>query len=375
MNGNIRVGNLFGIPFFINPSWFLVLGLVTFTFGERLAAIFPELGTVAPWILGLLAALLLFASVLAHELGHSFAAIAQGIEVKSITLFIFGGLAMLGKESETPEQSFAVAIAGPVVSLLLFFLFTAVGISVTLAGPIAAVVGLLAQINLILALFNMIPGLPLDGGNVLKAVVWKITGNPNKGILFASRVGQFFGWFAVIIGLLAILGISQYGSFWTLLIGGFLLQNAGRSAQSAVVQDKLDGLTAADAVIANSPIVRGGLTLREFANDYVIGQTQWRKFLVVDDEGQLCGEIAAEELKTIATSLWTETLVRDLAKPTANLVTVQSDLSLLEVVKLLDREKVQQVPVLSGEGAVVGLLERSSIIRLLERDAAAKQAS
>jgi len=376
MNGNIRVGSLFGIPFYVNPSWFLVLGLVTFTFGEQLAAFFPELGVIFPWILGLIAALLLFASVLAHELGHSFAAIAQGIEVKSITLFIFGGLAMLGKESETPEQSFLVAIAGPVVSLLLFGLFTAVGISVTLAGPIAAIVGLLAQINLVLALFNMIPGLPLDGGNVLKAIVWKITGNPNKGILFASRVGQFFGWLAVIVGLLAVLGINrQYGSFWTLLIGAFLLQNAGRSAQSAVVQDKLDGLTAADAAIPNSPIVRDELTLREFANDYVIGQTQWRKFLVVDEAGKLCGEIAVDELKTVATSLWTETLVRDLAKAVDNLITVPSTLSLLEVVKLLDREQVQQVPVLQEDGVVVGLLERASIVKLLEKDRAAKQAA
>ena len=112
MNGNIRVGNLFGIPFYINPSWFLVLGLVTLTYGEELAAEFPQFGTVIPWSLGFVAALLLFASVLAHELGHSFVAIRQGIDVKSITLFLFGGLASLGKESEKPAGAFWVAIAG-----------------------------------------------------------------------------------------------------------------------------------------------------------------------------------------------------------------------------------------------------------------------
>lgn len=374
MNGNIRVGNLFGIPFYINFSWFLVLGLVTLEFGQYLAAISP-LGGLLPWLLGLAAALLLFASVLAHELGHSLVAIRQGIEVRSITLFIFGGLAMLDKESETPFQSFSVAIAGPVVSLLLFGLLTGIGVSVPLPGAIAAIVALVAQINLILALFNLIPGLPLDGGNVLKSLVWKVTGNPHKGILFASRVGQFFGWLAVAVGGLAILGISPYGSFWTLLIGLFLLQNAGMSAQTAIVQDKLDGFTAEDAVIPNSPVVYEGLTLREFANNYVIGQTQWRKFLVTNETGQLVGAIAADDLKAIATSLWTETRVSEVAKPLEqDLTSVRADLSLLDVVKLLETKQLQQLPVIGENGVVLGLIEKSSIARLLEKGTQAKAA-
>jgi len=189
-SNNIRIGNLFGIPFFINPSWFFVLGLVTLELGYDFAR-YPEVGGILPWLLGLCGALLLFASVVAHELGHSFAAIAQGIQVKSITLFLFGGLATLEKESETPIQSLLVAIAGPLVSVLLFIVFTLVEINVPLTPSLNGVVNLLAYINLVLALFNMIPGLPLDGGNVLKAIVWKITGNPNKGIIFAGRVGQF----------------------------------------------------------------------------------------------------------------------------------------------------------------------------------------
>jgi len=170
MNGSIRVGNLFGIPFYVNPSWFLVLALVTFD----LADLFAGLGGVLPWLLALVVALLLFASVLAHELGHSFVAIRQGIEVKSITLFLFGGLASLDRESKTPAEAFWIAIAGPAVSLLLFVLFTAIGVGTGISGPLAAMVGLLAYINLILALFNLIPGLPLDGGNILKSLVWKM---------------------------------------------------------------------------------------------------------------------------------------------------------------------------------------------------------
>ncbi len=374
MNGNIRVGNLFGIPFYVNPSWFLVLGLVTLSYGSELASAFPYLGGIIPWILGLIAALLLFASVLAHELGHSFVALSQGIEVKSITLFLFGGLAMLDKEAEKPGGALSVAIAGPAVSVLLFGVLSVLGAFFALPAPIAAIISLLASINLVLALFNLIPGLPLDGGNILKAIVWKITGNPNKGLLLASRVGQFFGWLAVIVGILSVLGISPIGSFWTLLIGWFLLQNAGLSAQSAVVQEKLSGFTAEDAVVSDSPIVASDLTLREFANNYVIGNDRWTKFLATDNEGKLLGTIAVADLKGVFTSAWTQTLVSELIKPLSDNTTIRPDQSLLEVVKLLEKKGVNQLPVVRDNGVVVGLLEKASILDLLQQEAQAKTA-
>jgi Zn-dependent protease len=368
MNGNIRIGNLFGIPFYINPSWFFVLGLVTLSYGGNLAN-FPELTGLLPWLLGFIAALILFASVLAHELGHSFVAIAQGIPVKSITLFIFGGLATLEKESETPLQAFLVAIAGPLVSVLLFGIFALISVTVPLSAPLEAIVELLASINLILALFNLIPGLPLDGGNVLKSIVWQITGNPNKGVIFAGRVGQAIGWLGIIIGGLAVFGLSPIGSVWTLLIGWFLLQNAGFAAQSATVQDKLDSYTAEDAIIPNSPIVMANLSIREFVNDYVIGKDRWKKFLVTDEEGKLIGEIATEDLKQIPTSQWNDTYIREIIQPVENLKTVPADLSLLEVVKIIETENKSELVVVNSTGVVMGLLEKASIISLMEKEA------
>ena len=175
MNGSIRVGNLFGIPFYVHPSWFIILLLVTLNFGSSLAAQFSGLGPGLPWLLGAIAALLMFASVLAHELGHSFVAIAQGIQVRSITLFLFGGLASLEAESKSAAGAFWVAIAGPIVSLALFGLLTVVGVAWAIPAPLASIVGLLAYINLVLGLFNLIPGLPLDGGNILKALRIPIT--------------------------------------------------------------------------------------------------------------------------------------------------------------------------------------------------------
>jgi Zn-dependent protease/CBS domain-containing protein len=367
MNSTFRVGNLFGIPFYINASWFLVLGLVTWQYGGRLAFLFPGLGPIVPWMLGLCTALLLFASVLAHELGHSWVAIKQGIGVKSISLFLFGGLANLERESNTPAEAFWVAIAGPLVSLFLSGLLTAVGISTAAIGPAAAILGLLAYINLVLALFNLIPGLPLDGGNILKAIVWKITGNPYKGIIFASRVGQIIGWIAI--------GTGIFGNIWNLVIGWFLLQNAGQSAQYATVQNQLAGLTAADALTPQSPIVSENLSLREFANNYVIGNTQnWRRFLVTDDAGQLVGAIDLDDLKTIPTSRWPEVLVKELVRPIEFSATVAPELSLLEVVTLLEQHKVQELPVIQNNGVLVGLVEKGEIARLLQKQAEAKPA-
>jgi len=368
MNGNIRVGNLFGIPFYINPSWFLVLGLMTLTYGGQLAYT-TQLTGIVPWLVGLFASLLLFASVLAHELGHSFVAIAQGIQVKSITLFIFGGLASLEKESKSPEGAFLVAIAGPLVSLVLFAVFTVIQLTVPLPFALSLVVSLLAYINLILALFNMIPGLPLDGGNVLKAIVWKITGNPQKGVIFAGRFGQFFGWTAVIIGALGTLNVIPFGNFWTVFIGWFLLQNAGTAAQSAQLEDKLNHFTAADALTAESPIVPENTTLREFANNFIIGKQPWRKFLVVDENGILSGVMDIEDLRATSTHLWNETFVKDLMKSKEEVKTIDDSLSLLEVVKRLEQQKEPELTVVKEDGTVLGLVEKQSIMKFLQKQA------
>ena len=366
MNGTIRVGNLFGIPFYIHPSWFLVLGLVTWSYSSGLAAQFPQLSAGLALLLGLMTALMLFASVVAHELGHSFVAIGQGIDVKSITLFIFGGLASLEKESKTPGEAFWVAIAGSLVSLLLCGIATTISVTTAASGPLAAILSVIASVNLALALFNLIPGLPLDGGNILKAIVWKITGNPYKGVTFASRVGQIFGWVAILSGVLPLLLFGNFGNFWNLLIGFFLLQNAGNSAQFARVQEKLTGLTAEDAVTNDSPIVSANLSLREFADERVISGQNWHRFLVTDDDGQLVGAIAVDNLRTIPTALWSETQVKEVMRPITESTTVQSDQPLLEVMQLLEQQKLSVLPVIRKNGVLVGILEKAAIIQLLQ---------
>lgn len=368
MNGNLRVGNLFGIPFFINISWFFVLALTTLNFGGGLAAQFPSLGGTA-LALGLVAGLLLFGSVLLHELGHSFAARQQGIQVNSITLFLFGGLASLDDEAKTPVGAFWIAVAGPLVSLMLYGLLTIVASSGLVVGPMAAITGLLAYINLVLAVFNMIPGLPLDGGNVLKAIVWQITGNRYRGIRWASRSGQVIGWTAIVLGALSILGISNVGSFWTLIIGWFILQNAGQAAQAATVQETLLGLTASDAVLPHSPIIEEGSTLRNLADEVIIadGSRPWQRFLISNADNQLVGTIDLDVLKTVPSEQWSAYQVRDYAQPVAQEKRVQADKPLLEVIQQLEQQKIQALAVVQENGTLIGLLEKAEIINLLQR--------
>ncbi len=367
MNGNLRVGSLFGIPFYLNVSWFFVLVVVTWSYGSGLAAAFPALPGTTPWLLGLFAALLLFSSVLAHELGHSFAALQQGIGVNSITLFLFGGLAALEKESDSPGGAFKVAIAGPAVSLLLFAALSAVGQVFALGGPVGAIVSLLAYINLALGLFNLLPGLPLDGGNVLKSIVWRITNDPNKGLAFASRAGQTLGWLAIGIGAAAVAGISPIGNVWTLLIGWFLLSNANRSAQSATVQQRLESLTAADATVSDSPIVSQAASLRAFADDVLLNTTgNWRKFLVVDEAGMFTGTVSVESLQTVPRDRWETTLVADVMQTEAALTAIESHQPLLEVMRTLDEKKLSVLAVIRDNGQLLGLLEKQEIVKLMQ---------
>ncbi|MDD1469265.1 site-2 protease family protein, partial [Dolichospermum sp. ST_sed5] len=196
MQTNWKIGSLFGIPLFLDPLWFVILGLTTLNFGFA----YQQWGTVAGWSAGLIMALLLFASVLLHELGHSLVAQSQGIKVNSITLFLFGGVAAIEEESKTPGQAFQVAIAGPAVSVMLFFLLSLAASVIPDSNPLSEMTADLSRINLVVALFNLIPGLPLDGGQVLKAALWKVTGDRFQAVHWAAKAGQILGYIAIALG-------------------------------------------------------------------------------------------------------------------------------------------------------------------------------
>ncbi len=368
MNGNnIRVGTLFGIPFFVNPSWFLVLGLVALTYGDDLARAFPSLLPGVPLVLGLVTGLLVFASVIAHELGHSWVAIKQGIQVKSIALFLFGGVASLEKEPETPGNAFWVSIAGPAVSFLLFGLLTIFNGFVVLPAPLTAIISVLALVNLSLGLFNLIPGLPLDGGNILKALVWKITGNPYQGVKFASWGGQAFGYLAIASGVVPLLLFGSFDSLWNILIGWFLVQNASQAAQFARVQSRLTGLVVADAVSVDSPIVSAEASLRDFVDLRTLSPGNWLKFMVTDASGRLVGEITVDALQGIPGDLWSSKTVGELMQPIEQAALIESDHTLLQAIEQLEKYKLPALTVIQANGSLVGLLEKTVIIDLIQK--------
>ncbi|PSB63483.1 site-2 protease family protein, partial [Chroococcidiopsis cubana CCALA 043] len=234
-----------------------------------------------------------------------------------------------------------------------------------------AVVGTLAYVNLALALFNLIPGLPLDGGNILKALVWKITGNPEKGVVFASRAGQFIGWLAIASGLIPLLLFGSFGNFWNLILGWFLLQNATRTAQSATLQSILKSFKVAEAVNFDSPIVSAELSLREFADESILDHGKWERFLVTDLEGQLVGTMTLDALRVVPTSRWAETQVRELMQPIEASAMIQSEQSLLEAVKILEQQQRSALPVIGENGILVGLLEKAAVLRWLQKRAQA----
>ncbi|MDY6902420.1 MAG: site-2 protease family protein, partial [Cyanobacteriota bacterium] len=251
-SSNWRIGSLFGIPLFLDPLWFLILGLATLNFGVS----YQELGSVQAWSIGVIMALLLFGSVILHELGHSLVAQKQGIKVNSITLFLFGGVAAIEEESKTPGQAFQVAIAGPLVSIGLFVLLRLASDAIPDSIALHMMLGDLARINLVLALFNLIPGLPLDGGQVLKSALWKVTGNRFQAVRMAARAGQILGYAAIALGFAVdyITGELVTG-LWIALLGWFGIRNATTYLRVSQLQETLLKMVASDAMTREFRVV------------------------------------------------------------------------------------------------------------------------
>jgi hypothetical protein len=258
--------------------------------------------------------------------------------------------------------------------LVLATLLTVFGFTTHITGPLAAIVAVLAAINLSLGLFNLIPGLPLDGGNILKAIVWKVTGNQYKGVKIASIVGQAFGWVAIASGLLPLVLYGSFDNIWNLLIGSFLLQNAGRSAQFARVQERLTGLTVADAVTPNSPIIAENITLREFVDQRTLTGSNWQKFLVTNEAGHLVGELALDALKDVRSDRWAHTAVSEIMQAVEPSTIIISDRPLLQAIEQLESKHVSTLSVTNSDGVLVGLLEKAAVINLLHRQPQANPA-
>ena len=364
-----RIGSLFKIPLYIDPSWLYILGIFTYLNGLHIQASYPQWEPLVVWGGGLVMTLLLFASVLLHELGHSLVARSQGIKVNSITLFLFGGIASIEQESKTPGQAFQVAIAGPAVSLLLFALFFSFNKIVPTTGLIKVLTLDVARINLVLALFNLIPGLPLDGGQVFKAALWKLTGNRFQAVCWAALAGKFLGWTAIAFGItVSLLGV--YTGLWMALIGWFVVRNANNYSRVATLQESLLQIVASDAMTRDFRVVDANMTLRQFADEYILAEawTSEKPLLYpyyAASDGRYRGLVCVEDLHFIERSRWETETVQTIVRPLTEIATVEEKTSLVDVINSIETKQIKRLTVLSPAGAIAGVIDRGDIVRAI----------
>jgi Zn-dependent protease len=366
MRGQWQIGSFFGIPFYLDTSWFIIVGLVSLANATEINQ--QILGNNQIWlggVLGLLLALLLFASVLLHELGHSLAARTQGITVNSITLFLFGGVAAIERESKTPLGAFWVAIAGPLVSFALFIIFWTMG-NLGQKWLIVRYFGQnLGQINLFLGLFNLIPGLPLDGGQILKALVWKWSGDRLVGVRWAARSGQGIGLIGVALGLISLFVIGDAGGAWLALVGWFVWRNANAYERTSNLQSGLKMIRATEVMTREFRVVNANLTLREFAGTYLLQGNQNLVPYYAASDGRYRGLVRVNLLQDIERSEWDWLTLQDIAIPLTESPHVGENSTLVEIINQLEKSGDRALTVLSPAAAVAGVIDRGDVVKAI----------
>ncbi|GAB4306173.1 MAG: site-2 protease family protein [Oscillatoriaceae cyanobacterium] len=359
MQAGWRIGTLFGIPFYINSSWLIILVLFTAIQGEAFAVEWgkPLLG----WTAGLVMTLLLFTCVLLHELGHSLTAQSQGIRVNSITLFVFGGIAAMERESKTPEGAFQVAIAGPVVSFFLFVMLAALTYIIPTQTPAWILANELSRINLVLALFNLIPGLPLDGGQVLKALVWKITNNRLTGIRAAAKAGKVLGFVAVSSGLYLFFVANNSSLLWVALLGWYGMRNAQAYDRLTDLQEAMIQIKVSDAMNRGFRVVDAQMTLRRFADEYLLEFPPSQIYFAAAN-GRYRGLVVTDDLSYIERSQWELQPVNRIVKSLEQLVAVEETVPLWQAAERLEVHNLPWLTVLSHAGTVAGVIDKGDIV-------------
>jgi Zn-dependent protease len=358
----MKIGRIFGIPIFLHPSWFIIFALITFSLATQFASQHRHWSQAQHWILGILTSLLFFGSVLFHELAHSVVALRYRIPVVSITLFVFGGLARIGREPERPRQEFNIAVAGPLSSYLLaggFWLLTKFFPSREMLGALAL---WLAQINFGLATFNLVPGFPLDGGRILRALVWGVTGNYARATRLASRSGQLLAYVMIVVGVWQSLTSNLAAGLWLAFIGWFLLVAAQESYAQVAIRGALLGLRAADIMSQELPTVARNISLEDYGHELL--RTGRRCHLVVAD-GELVGLMTVHALNRVPREDWAGTSVQAAMLPRNQIHWAAPEEPVLALLERMQNEDVNQMPVMA-DGHVVGMVTRDSILRVIK---------
>lgn len=362
-----RIGRVFGIPLEVNPTWLLIFGLVAVTLAF---SYFPAIGVVAGlpvWIrlaMGVITALLFFASIVAHELSHSLVARWGGIRIARVTLFMFGGVAQMEEEPDRPGHEFWLAVAGPVMSLALAALFSG-GYVLALLGGASAVLWAplqyLSMINVSVALFNLLPGFPLDGGRVLRAVLWALTGDILRATRWASRSGQVIGVLMMTAGVTGVL-LGTLDLIWLGLIGWFISTLAESAYRQQVARSALEGVTVRDAMTPGPAVVPGEITIERLVHDHLLGGRHSRYPVVVD--GAVVGLVTLAGAKSVARAEWPFVTVADVAERDVASLAVSPRAPLESIAARLGPDGSGALLVVE-DGIVVGIVTREDMLRVL----------
>lgn len=363
----IRVGRLFGIELAVHPSWFFVLVF----FASTLATGFfprahPEWGLTTTWGVAVAATLLLFASVVAHELGHSLVARSQGVPVSGITLFLLGGVARLGREPDSPGREAWMAVAGPLVSVAIAG--GSLGAASLMPGPdqLVALLTYLGVANAILVAFNLLPGFPMDGGRVLRALLWRITGDRVRATVWAAGVGQAFAWLFIALGTGQILVAGGLGGVWLILVGWMLIQAARATARQTVVEDLLTGVSARRLMTTPRGWLSPYMTLAWAARDRLRDwDTRCLPVAPEDPDAEYGGLMCVRDLERTAPDRYDHDRVRDVMTPTADLPTVTPETGAADVLRLLREKEADRAVVVDRGGRLLGFVDAEAFARFL----------
>jgi len=367
--GAWSLGRISGIEIAIDHSWVLIFLLITFSLQGQFVAEYEGWSRGQAWSAALLTSVLFFASILLHELGHSLTAQRLHLRVKSITLFVFGGLAQLDGEPRRPRDEILIALAGPVVSLALGLVFNAAATALSNGGgpeTAYAMLAWLGRINVVLAVFNVIPGFPLDGGRVLRGVIWALTGSFETATAVAATSGSFFAYGLIGLGILSALAMGQFiGGLWLAFIGWFLLSAARATVGQMVVERALSGLRCLDAMDRiTRACVTGNETVAELAADAVL-RHGLRTFYVVDASGRLRGLVTLRELARVPTDERARVRIDGVMVPAERLAVMSPEESAWAALRRMAEAGVNQLPVVE-HGRLVGAVTRERLLRLVQ---------
>lgn len=361
MKGGFQIIRIWGIPIRIHFSWLLVFGLVTWSLAAGyFPHEYPGWAGRTYWAVGAVTALVFFASVLVHELGHSWVALRNRIPIRGITLFIFGGVAQIAREPSAAGAELRIALAGPATSFALAGLFAGTWWLVREVPVLAAPTIWLARINSMMALFNLVPGFPLDGGRLLRALLWRWTGSQRRASEAASTIGQLVAFGFIGLGILMVLGGNVIGGMWITFIGWFLQNAAAASYAEADIREMLRAVRVGQVMTRSCPRVELDWSLDRVIRDEVLGAG--RRCFAVTEDGRLVGLLTLHDIKAIPKDRWATVTVRQTMLPGDKVITVTPETDLLAALERMDDTDVAQMPVVEA-GVLLGLVAREHVLR------------